>query len=106
MPIRDKICLENIFGDPQAPVQPPNGALTVVPPGFTITVIQGTKGERSQRAFGIGGHWIFTLDELVRAVGRSWAAFFAKPFATNKNSKAWRNLIKELDALKSTQTTD
>jgi hypothetical protein len=47
-----------------------------------------------------------TRDARTFKVILSYYADLEKPFATKKNSKAWRNLIKELDALKSTQTTD
>jgi hypothetical protein len=47
-----------------------------------------------------------TGDARTFKVILSYYADLEKPLATKKNSTAWRKLIKELDAPKSTQTTD
>jgi hypothetical protein len=42
------------------------------------------------------------VSEALRRNLLSYYADLDKPFATKRNSKAWRELIKELDTLKST----
>jgi hypothetical protein len=46
------------------------------------------------------------ISDALRRDLLSYFADLEKPFATKKNSKAWEDLIKELDTLKSLSTSE